>query len=295
MTNASIFAEDARVLIHDALPASQYLLRLHTPECAKTVQPGNFVHLSCSHEKYSLKRPFSVLRSSKNEGWIEILYKVVGSGTDKLAQIKPNDVLHCLGPIGNAFTPSSHTKKPLLLGGGVGIPPILFFAEQLKKNNNITPMVIMGSEIPFPFKVQPSKILIDSMPNDTIASMALLEDLNIPSRLTSKQSYAGCYDGYIHELANIWLQNLSDHERSDIEIFACGPTVMLKAVAKLSQQFSLPCQLSLEEYMACAVGGCAGCTVETINDAGQRQMKRVCVDGPIFDANAVFLNDYLDG
>jgi dihydroorotate dehydrogenase electron transfer subunit len=288
MTKASIFAENARVLVHNTLPASQYLLRLHAPECAKTVQPGNFIHLSCSHEKYSLKRPFSVLRSSKDEGWIEILYKIVGSGTEQLAKIKSGDVLHCMGPIGNAFTPSENTKRPLLLGGGVGIPPILFFAEQLKKKNNITPMVIMGSEIPFPFTVQPSKILIDSLPSDTIASMALLEDLGIPSRLTSKQNYSGCFDGYIHELASIWLEGLDQQERSGIEIFACGPTIMLKAVAKLSQQFSLPCQLSLEEYMACAVGGCAGCTVETINDTGQRQMKRVCVDGPIFDANSVF-------
>ena len=288
MTNATIFAENARVLVHEALPASQYLLRLHTPECAQTVQPGNFIHLSCSHDKYTLKRPFSVLRSSKSEGWIEVLYKVVGSGTERLAKIKPGDVLHCMGPIGNSFAPTDDSKRPLLLGGGVGIPPILFFAEQLKKKHNVVPMVIMGSEIPFPFKVQPSKIIIDSMPNDTIASMALLEDLDIPSRLTSKQNYSGCYDGYIHELASLWLNNLSEQERSNIEIFACGPTVMLKAVAKLSQQFSLPCQLSLEEHMACAVGGCAGCTVETINDDGQRQMKRVCVDGPIFNANAVF-------
>ncbi|MDW3095725.1 MAG: dihydroorotate dehydrogenase electron transfer subunit [Gammaproteobacteria bacterium] len=287
INSPSIYAENARVLEHETLPEGQYLLRLHTPECAKTVQPGNFIHLSCSREKYSLKRPFSVLRSSKDEGWIEILYKVVGSGTEQLSKIKPEDNLHCMGPIGNTFAVSKDTKQPLLLGGGVGIPPILFFAEQLKKNH-ITPMVIMGSEIPFPFKVQPSKILIDSLPSEAIASMTLLEDLSIPSRLTSKQNYPGCFEGYIHELALIWLQGLSEQEREGIEIFACGPSVMLEAVAKLSQQFSLPCQLSLEEFMACAVGGCAGCTVEITNDAGQRQMKRVCVDGPIFDANAVY-------
>tara|TARA_R110002049_G_scaffold252264_2_gene427322 strand:- start:56181 stop:57053 length:873 start_codon:yes stop_codon:yes gene_type:complete len=288
MNDASIYAEKAQVLAHDALPAAQYLLRLHAPECAKTVQPGNFIHLSCSHEKYSLKRPFSVLRSAIDEGWIEVLYKVVGSGTEQLASIKAGDVLHCMGPIGNAFTLSSKTKRPLLLGGGVGIPPILFFAEQLKKKSSLTPMVIMGSEIPFPFKVQPSKILISSLPDDTIASMALLEDLGIPSRLTSKQNYSGCFDGYIHELAAIWLESMDAQERSEIEIFACGPTLMLKAAARLSQQLTIPCQLSLEEHMACAVGGCAGCTVETVNQSGLHQMKRVCVDGPIFEANTVF-------
>ncbi len=288
MTHPSIYAENARVLGHDELPAAQFLLRLHAPRCAKTVQPGNFIHLSCNHDKYSLKRPFSVLRSCQDEGWIEVLYKVVGYGTEQLSKIKTDDILHCLGPIGNAFTLSDPDPRPLLLGGGVGIPPILFFAEQLKKKQTITPMVIMGSEIPFPFKVQPSKLMINSLPNDVIACMALLEDLDIPSRLTSKQGYSGCYDGYIHELATLWLQGLAEEERSKVEIFACGPTVMLKAVAKMSQIFSLSCQLSLEEHMACAVGGCAGCTVKTISAEGQPQMKRVCVDGPVFDANTVF-------
>lgn len=288
MTEATIFAENARVLAHEALPASQYLLRLETPQCAKTVQPGNFIHLSCGHEKFRLKRPFSVLRSNSEQGWIEVLYKVVGSGTQDLSHIKINDSLHCMGPIGNAFNLSAGTKRPLLLGGGVGIPPILFYAEQLKKKNKLTPMVIMGSEIPFPFKVQPSKLVIDGLPNDVIASMTLLEDLDIPSRLTSKQNYSGCFDGYIHELAKLWLDAIDINEHDTIEIFACGPTAMLKAVAELSHQYAIPCQLSLEEYMACAVGGCAGCTVKTINQEGLEQMKRVCVDGPIFDAKTVY-------
>ena len=288
MTKATIFAEQACVIAHQALPAAQYLLKLEAPQCAKHVQPGNFIHLSCGHEKYRLKRPFSVLRCNSEQGWIEILYKVVGSGTNDLSQIKVNDTIHCLGPIGNAFTLSSNTKRPLLLGGGVGIPPILFYAEQLKKHSNITPMVIMGSEIPFPFKVEPSKLIVNSMPNDVIAAMTLLDDLGIPSRLTSKQGYAGCFEGYIHELAKYWLDNEDAKAHKEIEIFACGPSAMLKAVAELSQQYSISCQLSLEEYMACAVGGCAGCTVKVMNDSGQAQMKRVCVDGPIFSADAVY-------
>lgn len=288
MTSATIFAEQSQVITHEPLPAEQYLLRLHAPKCANTVQPGNFIHLSCDQNGHRLKRPFSVLRSSSAEGWIEVLYKIVGEGTKILSASQPGDTLHCLGPIGNSFNLSSPGKYPLLLGGGVGIPPILFFAEKLKKNKQVTPMVIMGSEITFPFKVQPSKIMLDGMPNDVIASMALLEDLDIPSRLTSKQNFAGCYNGYIHELAKLWLESLNAEKRSKVEIFACGPNPMLKAVAALSQTFDLPCQLSLEEHMACAVGGCAGCTVEIVDDSGSTQMKRVCVDGPIFSANAVY-------
>ncbi len=288
MNQATIFAENANVLKHESLPAQQYLLRLQSPECAKTVRPGNFIHLSCSHDSYRLKRPFSVLRSSASDGWIEVLYKVVGEGTEALSKIEINDELHCMGPIGNSFTLSPQTKRPLLLGGGVGIPPILFFAEQLKKKANLNPLVIMGSEIPFPFKVQPSKILLDGMPADVIASMTLLDDLDIPSRLTSKQGYPGCYDGYIHELAQIWIDSLPSNILSEIEVFACGPTLMLKAIAELSKKYSLPCQLSLEEHMACAVGGCAGCTVKVTDQSGQAHMKRVCVDGPVFKAETVF-------
>ena len=286
MNTATIHAEQARVLVHEALPAEQYLLRLAAPKCAAIVKPGNFIHLSCDHNPYNLKRPFSVMRASA-DGWIEVLYKVVGSGTRALSTAKPDDHLHCLGPIGNAFELSAHTKMPLLLGGGVGIPPILFFAEQLKKIQNITPMVMMGSEIPFPFKVQPSTKLVEGLPKDVIAAMTLLEDLSIPSRLTSKQGYSGCYDGYIHELADHWLSHLDPETRTQVEIFACGPTAMLQAVAGLSRSHGLSCQLSLEEYMACAVGGCAGCTV-LITENGQTAMRRVCVDGPVFSADSVY-------
>ncbi len=99
MNNASIFVENALVIAHESLPAEQYLLRLEAPNCAQTVSPGNFVHLSCSRNPYNLKRPFSVMRASSNHGWIEVLYKVVGHGTRELSTTKPNDRLHCIGMI----------------------------------------------------------------------------------------------------------------------------------------------------------------------------------------------------
>ena len=290
MANAYIHAELARILRHEPLPAGQYLLRLKVPQCARSVLPGNFIHLSCSHNPYELKRPFSVLRASSHEGWIEILYKVVGKGTEQLRHAKVDDSLHCLGPIGNTFTLSDNTRRPVLLGGGVGIPPILFFAEYLIKNKGVKPLTIMGSEIPFPFKTEPSRIVIEGMPDEAIAAMTLLEDLGIPSRLTSKQGYPGCFDGYIHELADQWIQTLSADEKSETELFACGPAPMLEAVAGLSHRHGLSCQLSLEEFMACAVGGCAGCTVKLTDSQGKESMKRVCVDGPVFSASEVYGN-----
>ena len=122
----------------------------------------------------------------------------------------------------------NYKKRPLLIGGGVGIPPIIFLAEYIKDTTkNLNPFVLMGSEIPFPFKTQPSKILINEVPADVNASMALLEDWGITSRLTSLKNYAGCFNGYVTELADIWLEKLDDDQRKDVEIFSCGPTNML--------------------------------------------------------------------
>ncbi|MCA1799080.1 MAG: hypothetical protein LC632_06355, partial [Xanthomonadaceae bacterium] len=123
-----------------------------------------------------------------------------------------------------------------------------------------------------------------------IACMPLLEDWGIPSRLASLQGYAGCFDGYITDLARAWLATLDPAARDEVEVFACGPAPMLRATAALAREFDLPCQVALEEYMACAVGGCAGCTVEVRTEKGPA-MKRVCVDGPVFDIHTVTMFD----
>jgi dihydroorotate dehydrogenase electron transfer subunit len=149
------------------------------------------------------------------------------------------------------------------------------------------PLVLMGSEIPFPFKARPSTILVPGMPDEAIACMPLLDEWGVPSRLATRAGYAGCFDGFVPELARRWLRSLNAAQLAEVEIFACGPTPMLAACAALAREFALPCQVSLEEYMACAVGGCAGCTVQVMGPDGPA-MKRVCVDGPVFDAASVF-------
>ena len=177
----------------------------------------------------------------------------------------------------------------LLIGGGVGIPPMVFLAETLHCEDvpDWQPLVIMGSEIPFPFEVTRSKIATTWLDADINSTMPLLESWQIPTRLASLQGYAGCYKGYVTDLAREWLESLSQEDLAAVEVFSCGPTPMLQAVASLSREYGLPCQVSLEEFMACAVGGCAGCTVPVTTDEGVA-MKRVCVDGPVFDATTVF-------
>ncbi len=281
----TIVVEDAAVLIHETYAGDQHYLRLHAPEIARRALAGSFIHLQCD-PTLPMRRPMSIMRTGSAAGWVDILYKAHGLGTHKLAQRKREERISCIGPIGVPFKQSGYRTRPLLLGGGVGIPPMIFLAEHLRNNKTLVPLVLMGSEVPFPFPARPSQILTPLLPADVIACMPLLDDWGIASRLASLQGYAGAFDGYVTDLARSWLNALSADERLSVEIFACGPTPMLRAVAALAQEYKLPCQVSLEEYMACAVGGCAGCAVQLRTPEGP-VMKRVCVDGPVFEANSV--------
>jgi dihydroorotate dehydrogenase electron transfer subunit len=282
----TIFLEQARVVTQIAYDAEQFVIRLAAPLCAARAQPGSFAHLTCD-VSIPMRRPLSIMRADARAGWIEILYKVVGAGLQALAARKAGDTLSVLGPIGQPFSVHQERPRTLLVGGGVGIPPMVFLAERLKEDRAYKPLVLMGSEVPFPFRTRPSATVVAGMPAGTLACMPLLEEWGVPSRLASRADFAGCYSGFVTELAAEWLASLGPEQLAQVEIFACGPTPMLKATAQLARQFGVPCQVSLEEFMACAVGGCAGCTVEVRTPQGPA-MKRVCVDGPVFDAYAVF-------
>src|SRR3569833_1070843 len=118
--------------------------------------------------------------------------------------------------------------------------------------------------------------------------MPLLEERRVPSRLANKSDFPGCFDGFVTELADAWLKSLSPTELAEVVVFACGPTPMLQATAKLARRYGLACQVSLEEFMACAVGGCAGCTVRVRTPEGPA-MKWVCVVGLVFVVFSVFV------
>ena len=281
----SVFVEDAEILLHDSWPGDQHVLRVQAPKCAAHAVPGSFAHIQCGPD-LPMRRPLSIMRAHAGAGWVEFLYKDVGIGTHELSKRTVGEIINLIGPVGVGFTPDPERPRTLLLGGGVGIPPMVFLADRLRKDTRWQPMVLMGSEVPFPFNARPSRFIVPGMPEGIIAAMPLLEDWGVPSRLASLQGYPGCYEGYITDLARLWLDELDTGERAKVSLFACGPHPMLAATAALAREYDLPCQVSLEEYMACAVGGCAGCAV-AINTADGPAMKRVCVDGPVFDASTV--------
>lgn len=280
----TIFVEDGELLRSESFPGKQYSMRIRAPKCAAAARPGSFVHMRCD-ETLPMRRPLSIMRAS--DDWIEVLYKVVGKGLHLLARKVPGDVVEILGPVGQPFRPSPERPNCLIIGGGAGIPPMVFLADTLRADaSKWNPLAIFGSEIPFPFTLQRSVLPTPWLDANITSAMPLLESWGIPSRLTTLSNFDGCMHGYVTDMAGRWLESLDDKLRAETEIFACGPTPMLKAVAELAARYELPCQVSLEEFMACAVGGCAGCTVRVETPEGPA-MKRVCVDGPVFDATTV--------
>ena len=280
----TIFVEDGELLAVDEFPGEQFIMRIRAPKCAATAQPGSFVHITCD-DTLPMRRPLSIMRVE--DDCIEILYKIVGDGLRLLSKKRPGASISVLGPIGQPFRPSAERPNTLLIGGGVGIPPMVFIADYLRQQGrDWSPLAILGSELPFPFELQTSAIGTPWVDEKINATMPLLEDWGIPCRLASLAGFDACFDGYVTDLADKWLSTLTADELLKVEVFSCGPTPMLKAVAALAEKYDLPCQVSLEEFMACAVGGCAGCAVK-INTADGEAMKRVCVDGPVFEASSV--------
>ena len=278
--------ERAEVLGQREFPGGQYIIRIRSPRCAAAAAPGSFAHIRCD-ESLPMRRPLSIMRADASQGTLQILYKVHGAGLAQLARRRSGDTLSLLGPIGNGFAPRAQRPHALLIGGGVGIPPLIFLAETLQARAAHRATAFFGSELPFPFQVRPSTLILPGVAHGVIATLPLLEDWGVPCRLASFAGFPGCFEGYVTDLAAHYLESLDASAREEVEIFACGPTVMLAAVARLARRFDLPAQVSLEEFMACAVGGCAGCAVRVQTPAGPA-MKRVCVDGPVFQAADVF-------
>ncbi len=284
--HGTIHVEDTEVLAHEEWPGDQLVLRLYAPETAAAARPGQFAHLACD-PLLPMRRPLSIQRVGPEAGWAEFLYKRLGFGTRLLARRQVGETISVMGPIGHPFEVDPEVRYPVLVGGGVGIPPVVFLAEVLKDRPGVEPVAFLGSEVPFPFATQPAGFPVSGVPETATHADARLEDWGVPSRLASGAGLAGAYRGHVPDLAAAYLEPLAPTERRRAALYAVGPEPMLEAVARLGQRLGVPVWLSLEEYMACAVGGCMGCTVRVEEPTGPA-MRRVCVDGPVFPGEQVY-------
>ncbi len=276
----TIFEEQAEVLANVSHPGDQFVMRVRAPKIAAAAMPGQFVHLRVSDER-PMRRPISIMLTDPEKGTVDLLVKAIGEGTRLLRERKVGESIPMLGPIGRPFDLSDTSKRYILIGGGVGIPPMIFCAMMLR--GRAPTVVFAGSEVEFPFALKPSTALLPGVSGNAILGIASLEERGIASRLASNAGLYGCYEGYVPGIARDYLAALNEAERARSVLLSCGPHPMLHAVAKVGREFGIPAYLSLEEHMACGIGGCAGCVVKTLED-GAEKYRRVCVDGPVFES-----------
>lgn len=242
-----------RLITKEKLSENIYDFTVECPEMAAKTKAGQFLHIICGGDAY-LRRPISVCEVIDNKA-LRFIFQVRGIGTDALAQKNVGDMLDVLGPLGNGFDIENVSGKTLLVGGGIGVFPLLELSKKLGKNCS----VLLGFR---------SKA--DMMMTDEFAKYA--------DNVFVATNDGSCgYKGLVTDV----LKNIVSSNKID-GIFVCGPTPMMKATAQIAVEYNIPAQVSLEERMACGIGACVGC-VCTIN--GQR--RRVCKDGPVFNASEV--------
>lgn len=227
-------------------------------EIASLVKAGQFVSLFCNDPTYMLPRPISVCEVSDDKKKIRLVYKVLGKGTKEFSLLKENDTIAIMGPLGNGFI--LENKKTILIGGGVGIPPLL----ELARNLDSEIVVVLGYR-----------------DNQTF----LADDFKKYGKV-----YIATEDGSVGNKGNV-IDAIKNNNISGDIIYSCGPSPMLRAVKEYGKSNNIPTQISLEERMACGVGACIGCVCKTneVDKHSNVKNKRVCKDGPVFWAEEVSL------
>jgi dihydroorotate dehydrogenase electron transfer subunit len=219
-----------------------------------------------------LPRAFSIYRIARRGDTppvVEILYKVLGKGTQYLARMDPSQEIEVLGPLGNAFTLPDGGARPVLVAGGIGVPPIAALATQLAPSaKRQAPSV--GAEV-----------FLGGKTSEDILCVKDFEEAGGGVHITTEDGSLGT-KGLITDLLRPFL---IAHHGSRFAIYTCGPPGMLAAVAGLAEECAIPCQVSVEANMACGFGACMGCAIEVRAD--DKAYKLVCRDGPVFDSREI--------
>lgn len=275
-----VFQAKAKIVYNKRTKDNYFKSILSSPRIALGALPGQFVNIKVnSCQEPLLRRPFSIHRVSGSN--IEILYEVLGKGTQILAQRKAGEYLDIIGPLGNGFDlrfAISEKRKAILVAGGIGVAPLLFLAEQLIKRNT-------------PYAIRNTLVLIGAKTKKQILCEKEFKDLACEVKIATEDGSGG-FKGRVTDLllsilrANGLTPACRTGRGKQATIYACGPRPMLKEIANISQKYNISVQISLEEHMACGIGACLGCVVNTKNG-----YQRVCKEGPVFAADEIVWED----
>lgn len=258
--------ENAKILWNRAVAKNTMHMGLSCAEACRDVAPGQFVMLRTgSRVDPLLRRPFSVHQAIVENGvitGIELLYKVVGSVTERMAGLREGDVLNLVAPLGQGFRLPDRAKNVMLVGGGIGVAPLVYLGSWLV-NSGIKPGDI--------------RALIGGRNKEDVLCADRFKDMGMAV-------YVSTDDGSLGEkgLVTVAMDSAIDRLKPDM-VYTCGPHGMLKAVADICEKKDTPCQVSVETLMACGICACLGCAVTKRNDDGSYM--HVCKNGPVFGAH----------
>lgn len=255
--------EIATVISQEQIASDVYSMWLQTEQIAAEAKPGQFISLYCEDKSRLLPRPISLCEIDGENGRLRIVYRTVGKGTKEFSNLNAGDQIEILGPLGNGFPlEEAQGKRVLLMGGGIGIPPMLETAKQLDAQK----MVVSGYR----------------------DELFLTEDFGDTAELYLAVEHPG--DGVICTTGNV-LDAVRENELEADVIFACGPTPMLRAIKSYALEKGIPCWISMEEKMACGIGACLACVCQSKEVDGHSHVhnKRICKDGPVFLSTEVEL------
>lgn len=252
------YQETARIIEQQEIAPGIYSLWLETEKLAGEARPGQFVSVYCREESRLLPRPISICEIDKEKKALRLVYRAAGAGTTEFSGYGPGETLRLVGPLGNGFPLDKGYKKVFLIGGGIGVPPMVELSKQLPGE----------------------KLVISGYRDD---HLFLTEELGRHAAL-----YVATEDGSVGTKGNV-LDAIRENALAADAIFACGPAPMLRALKAYAAEQGMDCYLSMEERMACGIGACLACVCKSkdIDAHTNVKNKRICKDGPVFAADEI--------
>ncbi|MDY7030638.1 MAG: dihydroorotate dehydrogenase electron transfer subunit [Thermodesulfobacteriota bacterium] len=286
----------SKILYNKELSPGYYKIGLDCPDIASKAAPGQFIMIRVSNQLDPfLRRPFSIhmIHNSNaphdevdRNSRIDILYKVVGKGTEILSTAKEGGEIDIVGPMGNGFQIHEDMTTAIFIAGGVGVAPLLGLAEEILLKKKMTRSLVL---------------FLGGKTRTDILCVKDFERLGAQIHISTEDGSLG-RQGIVTDQFVDYLESQDNAPGSFSHCFACGPEAMLKEVAKITQKKEMPCQVSLETMMACGLGACLGCVVRSKSQTGSKEPgndiishkdesmihhKKVCKDGPVFNSTEI--------
>ena len=261
---AEKYEDIVTVLSQRSLGNDIYDLVLQTKDIARAAKAGQFVSVYSNDKSKLLPRPISLCGIDREKGTLRLVYRVTGqgTGTEEFSRLKEGDTVKLLGPLGNGFT-VEYGKKAFLIGGGIGVPPMLQLAKEMRAaGENL--QVVMGYRN---------------------ADTFLLDEFEAVA-----ETFVATEDGSLGTKGNVIDAIKNEKLNADV-IYACGPTPMLRALKNYAEENNMVCYISMEERMACGIGACLACVCKSRDKDAHSNVnnKRICKEGPVFNAKEVEL------